>query len=326
VPADIRLGSIRFDPHPPLVEEPITFYAECLNVGDEPTGEFVAKFQLDASESFEVEVPNIPPGDTVYASWPHTPIAGGNHSIYCLLDAGGRVPEPEERYNQQTQYFEVGTRELPPSDSDGTEYYDDNAVAGAVVNQAGVRVNHWISLVLQAAEEWEGESEQRIKAWEAEGEAPVDFMSVAWAFASAVISHTPGASQGMAVIENVSEIYDKIQEFHGEATDEKAAKARLEAEVRRLKKGAGAALRDATNGFEGRLQAWLSPKNDESPLTFVEKGSTDPAYIGELCDWLGFVEPTEANTTVPIKKELTEAFDKVLEDVNRALFREMGYG
>src|SRR5687768_620692 len=129
--ADIRLGSIRFEPSPPLAEEPLTFWAECLNLGDEGTGDFVARFQLDSAETFEIGLGNIPPGESAFAMWPHDPIAGGNHMVYCLLDAEHAVPEAEERFNQLTQYFEVTARSLPPSDAEGTEYYDDNALASA---------------------------------------------------------------------------------------------------------------------------------------------------------------------------------------------------
>ena len=326
MPADIRLSSISFNPSPPLVDEPFTIYAECLNIGAEGTGSFLAKFQLDASETIEATVDNLAPQETKYAMWPHTAIAAGNHSVFCLLDAGHAVKEPEERFNQQTLYFQVQNRATPPSDSHGDEYYDDNALAQALVSQVGVRVNHWIALVVQAVEEWESETRQRIDQWDFNGDVQVDFMGVFGAFAQAVVSHVPGAGTAMSVLKDAGEIYNAIRAYNGSTPiTEATAKARLRASAQDLKVGAGASLRRATDGFETRLEQWLSPSNDHSPLAHVEKGSTDPAYIGQLADWLGFKDPTEATVTAPIKKELTDSFDKVFDAVAKEMWKASGY-
>lgn len=326
MPADIRLASLTFNPNPPVADEPFTVYAQCRNLGDEGTGSFVARFQLDAAESIDISVDNIAPNDETYASWPHAAIAEGNHSVYCMLDAGHTVAEPEERFNQQTVYFQVHKRSLPPSDAHGDQQYDDNALAQAVVSQIGVRVNHWVALVVQAVEEWESETRQRIDQWDFNGDVQVDFMSVFGAFAQAVYSRVPGASTAMSVLKDAGDIYNAIRAYNGTTPlGEAGAKAKLRASAQDLKVGAGSSLRKATDGFEPRLEQWLSPSNDQSPLAFVEKGSTDPAYIGQLCDWLGFAPPTEATVTAPIKKELTDAFDKVFDNVAKQLWKESGY-
>ena len=326
MPADIRLAGIQFEPEPKVVGEPVTFYAECQNAGDDGTGEFLARFILDGTETFEMPVDNLAPGETSYAIWPHEPIAEGHHSIYCMLDAAHVVPEPEERYNQQTIYFEVHQRSLPPSDADGTEYYSDDDLATAVSDQIGIRVDHWMALVIQAVDEWADEAERRIEAWNADGEAPVGFIGVIAAFQKAVIEHVPGASQGMSIIHSASDIYDAVQAARGEAPmGASGAKAKLRAEIFELKQGAGAALRGATDGYQTRIAAWLSPKNDQSPLTWVEKGSTDPSYVGQLCDWLGFAVPTEVTTTEPIKHALREAFEEEFNRVATELEKERGY-
>jgi hypothetical protein len=326
MPADIRLAGIQFEPEPKVVGEPVTFYAECRNAGDEGTGEFVARFVLDGSETFEMPVDNLAPGETSYAIWPHPPIAEGQHSIFCLLDATNVVPEPESRFNQQTIYFEVHQRSLPPSDADGSEYYSDDDLAAAVSDQIGIRVDHWMALVIQAVDEWADEAERRVEAWNLDGDADVGFVGVIAAFEKAVIGHVPGASQGMAIIESASDIYDAVQAARGNAPmGLSGAKAKLRAEIFELKQGAGAALRRATDGYQSRIAAWLSPKNDQSPLTWVEKGSTDSSYVGQLCDWLGFPVPTESNTTEPIKHELGEAFEEVFNRVATELEKEMGY-
>jgi hypothetical protein len=326
MPADIRLSTLTFDPNPPVAEDPFTVYAQCLNVGNEGTGPFVARFQLDARESIDIKVDNIAPNESTWASWPHAAIAVGDHSVYCMLDAGHAVPESEERFNQQTVYFKVAKRSQPPSDAHGTEYYDDNALAEAVISQLGARVNHWMILVVQAVEEWESETRQRIDQWDFNGDVQVDFMGVFGAFAQAVLSRAPGASQAMSVIKDLGDIYNAIRAYNGTTPiTEATAKARLRASAQDLKSGAGAALRTATDGYATRLTQWLSPSNDHSPLAHVEKGSTDPAYIASLCDWLGFPEANTQNTTTPIKKELTDSFDHEFDRVAKEMWKASGY-
>lgn len=56
----------------------------------------------------------------------------------------------------------------------------------------------------------------------------------------------------------------------------------------------------------------------------IEYGSTDLEYVASLADWLGVPEPNEENTTKPIKKEMMKGFERVMEDVNRQLFRQVG--
>ena len=159
MPADIRLGSITFNPSPPVAGEPFSCYAQCLNLGDEGTGNFIARFQLDAGRVDRRrgrQHPSRRDACTRRARTRRSP--SGDHSVFCLLDAGHSVAEPEERFNQQTQYFKVAARSLPPSDSGGTEQYDDNALAQAVVGEMRDRVDHWMTLVVQAVEEWESET------------------------------------------------------------------------------------------------------------------------------------------------------------------------
>lgn len=86
----------------------------------------------------------------------------------------------------------------------------------------------------------------------------------------------------------------------------------------------GTGLRQAIKGFDGRIRNYLSTDNDTSPLVNVEKGSTDPEYIGQLVTWLGFPEVDESNTTLPIKQEMAGAFEKVMWEVNRELQRAAG--
>ena len=46
---------------PAIRDEPLTFFAECINLGDEATGEFVARFELDNQDQFEAPISNVAP-------------------------------------------------------------------------------------------------------------------------------------------------------------------------------------------------------------------------------------------------------------------------
>jgi hypothetical protein len=102
------------------------------------------------------------------------------------------------------------------------------------------------------------------------------------------------------------------------------ARARLIAAIDEIKLATGAAIRQAIDGYPARLNAYLSPDNDNSPLSLVERGSTSSDYVASLADWLGVPESNEENTTKPIKREMMEGFKRVMEDVDRQLWREGG--
>ena len=261
MPADIRLGSITFNPSPPVAGEPFSCYAQCLNLGDEGTGSFIARFQLDAGQTQDVTVDNIPPGETLYATCPYAALAAGDHSVFCLLDAGHSVAEPEERFNQQTQYFKVGARSLPPSDSDGSTSYDDNALAQAVANEMRDRVDHWMTLVVQAVEEWESETRQRIDQWDFNGDAQVDFMSVLWAFASAVGSRAPGASTALGIVKDATDIYNAIQAYRGtSAARRRRRESQAEGIGARAQDGCGEFIAQGHRRFRGSPQCVVEPE------------------------------------------------------------------
>lgn len=326
MPADIRLSSITFNPSPPVAGEPFTIYAQCLNVGDEGTGQFIARFLIDGSETIDNHVDNIAPNESAYAWCPHAGMAEGNHSVHCTLDAGHTVAEPEERFNSQTQYFTVSKHAAAPADTNGSEYYDDNALATAVKAEVSSRVNHWMLLVVQAVDEWDAETQQRIEQWDFNGDVQVDLMGVVAAFGQAVASRIPGGSTAMGVVSDANSIISAIRAYAGNPPlTEAGAKAKLRTSVQHVRSGAGTSLRKATDGYETRLAQWLSPDNDNSPLAQVQKGSTDPAFVAQITDWLGFTPANEGNTTEPIKKELTDSFNVVFEQVAKQMWKESGY-
>ena len=61
----------------------------------------------------------------------------------------------------------------------------------------------------------------------------------------------------------------------------------------------------------------------DSPLKTIRFASLRSAYVAQVADDLGFAKPTPENTTQPIEQAMTEAFERVMADVNRQLFEEI---
>jgi hypothetical protein len=324
MPADLRIAQFVTDPYRPEAMGPFRFMVECANVGDEGTGPFVVRFELDQAESAELSVHNVAPHESEWVSWPHDGMGAGDHHIYCLLDAAHAVPEPESQRNQQSRYFEVAEIEFPPQDASGDVDYDDEALANAVIDRITARVNRWLILAVQAVDEWEIDAKKRVADYN-DADATVDPFPVIFAFAEAVIKRLPGMSTALGIIEDASGLVGLVRSNMGdEHMGLVGARARLIAAIDELKVATGAAIRQAIKGHEARLLARLSPENNDSPLHQIEYGSTDPEYVAALADWLGVPDPNEENTTEPIKKAMMEGFERVMEDVNRQLFREVG--
>ncbi len=321
--ADLRIAQLVTDPDQPEAMAPLRFMVECANVGDEGTGPFVVRFELDQAESVELPVQTVASQESEWVSWPHEGMRAGEHQIYCLLDAADAVPESEEQRNQQSLYFKVAEIEFAPQDARGDTDFDDNALANAVIATITGRVNLWFTLAVQAVEEWEIDAKQRVAEYN-DADATVDPAPAIAAFGEAVVKYLPGVSTGLGIMEDASKVVGLVQSYMGDEHMSLAgARARLIAAIEELKAATGAAMRQAIQGHEGRLRARLSPENNDSPLNEIEYGSTEPGYIASLADWLGVPEPNEANTTAPIKQEMMEGFERVMEDVNRQLFREV---
>jgi hypothetical protein len=140
------------------------------------------------------------------------------------------------------------------------------------------------------------------------------------------MSRLPGAAQGLGVLEDGADLLVMLRsEFGDDYLGESGAKKRLKRAVTDLNLAAGERIIASVMGSDERVRARLHPENDDSPLTGIEWGSTDPDYVSELCDWLGVLEPTRENTTGPIRLALDAEFDAVLDEVVKQLAREEGY-
>ncbi|MBA2283705.1 MAG: hypothetical protein H0W25_21060 [Acidimicrobiia bacterium] len=325
MPADLRIADLVTDPYHAEVGQPVAFLVNCHNVGDEGTGPFAVRFELDNQEYANFDTRGLGPGEDDWVRWPHDPLTEGAHHIYCLLDSTHAVPESEERHNQKSVHFQVTQPDRPPQDADGDEYYDDENLASLVAAGVIGRVNTWLGLAVQAVEEWGREAEGMVAAEYADVDATFDTAPVLFAFVQATAKHLPGVSTGMGVIEDAATLLGLVQGAMGNKHMTMAdARAKLFAAIPEIQAATGAGLRQAIQGFDGRIRAHLSPDNDSSPLVNVEKGSLDPAYIGSLVTWLGFPEVDESNTTLPIKQEMVDAFEQVTWEVNRELQRAAG--
>lgn len=322
MPADLRIRQINTDPDHPEGGQVIRFFVEAVNVGDEGTGPFVVRFELDNHETFDQTLDNLAPGESEWLYWPHDGLAQGAHHIAVHLDAERTVHETEENKNYMVRQFEVREIEFAPQDARyGEEDYDANKMANAVIASVQSRVALWYGFAVQAVEEWEVEA-KRLVADYSDADASVDALPVAFAFVQAVGKHLPGMGTAMGVIEDVGNLAGVVRAYMGNAPMTMAgARARLTAAIDEVKLATGSGLRDAVHGYETRVRDRLSPENPSSPLLGVEWGSDEPSYIDSLVDWLGVPQPTEANTTAPIKKEMHEAFEKVMWEVNRELQR-----
>jgi N-acetylmuramoyl-L-alanine amidase len=322
-PADLRVAQLVTDPYRPEAMAPFRFMVECANVGGEETGPFVVRFELDQAESVELSVQNVAPHESEWVSWPHDGMRAGDHHIYCLLDAAHAVPESEEQRNQQSVYFKVAEIEFPPQDADGDAHYDEKALANEVIHTIADRVDRWLILAVQAVVEWQIDAKKRVAAYNDDANVVVDPFPVITAFSEAIIKNVPGLSKGLGIIQDAYGLLVLVRENMGDQhMGLPGARARLIAAIDELTLATGKAIRQAIKDHDARLRARLSPDNDDSPLHQIDYGSTDPEYVAALADWLGVPVPDEENTTVPIKKEMMEGFERVMEDVDRQLWRE----
>jgi hypothetical protein len=325
MPADLRITQLLTDPNPPEAMASFFFNAECVNVGDEASGPFVVRFELDQDRSQELGVDNLAPQESTWVTWPYDDgLGAGDHFVYCVVDATDAVPEPEAQHNQQSLYFKVAEIEFGPADARaGEEGYDEEALANEVIDTITERVNHWLPLAIQAVDEWEKDAKLRIAEYN-DADATVDPAPVIAAFGEAVVRHLPGMATALGLLHDASDLIGMVHSHMGtQHMGLAGARARLEAAVDEIQLAAGAAIRETTDGFEDRLRTGLATDNPESPLHTIESASTEPKYVAELADWLGFPDPNTQNTTEPIKASMMAGLESVMEDVNRQLFREV---
>jgi hypothetical protein len=324
MPADLRIAQFLTKPRPPEAMAPFFFQVECANVGDEGTGPFVVRFELDQAESVEVPVENVAPQESEWVNWPYDAgLIAGDHHVHCLLDAARAVPEPEVGGNQKSLYFKVADIEFGPADARrGEEDYNEEALAAAVIDTIKHRVNHWTDLAVGAIVAWESEAKTRVADY-SDAKATVDPVPVIAAFGEAVVRHLPGMSTALGIMKDASQLLGLVQSYMGtEPMGLVGARARLLAAIDNIKVATSKAIGEAFDGYEGPLNSWLSTENPNSPLHQIQFASTRPEYVASVAESLGFPEPTLENTTEPIKQEMMEGFERVMEAVNRQLFRE----
>ncbi len=324
MPADLRIAQFVTDPLQPEAMAPVRFMVECANVGDEDTGPFVVRFELDQAGTIEVPVDNVAAQWSEWASWPHDGTVAGDHHIYCLLDAADAVPESDDQHNEQSLYFKVHEIEFAPQDADGDTDYNDEQLANAVIGTIMDRVNRGFTYSVSAVTEWGIEARKRVENEYGDADATVDPAPVVAAFAQAVVKYLPGMSTALGVMNDVQGFIGLVQGYMGTTPMGLAgARARLSAAIDEIQVATGKATRQAIDEYESRVRAWLTPENNESPLHQVEYGSLEPNYVAALADWLGVPEPSEGDTTDAIKREMTDGFERVMADVNRQLWQEV---
>jgi hypothetical protein len=312
MPADVRINQLVVDPQQPTADTPFHFWAECSNVGDEGTDPFTVHFELDQADSIDLPVQNVAPQESQWVNWPHDGMSVGDHVILCSLDAG-RAVSVNSKFN---------VRDIPQAPGGVTDY-DDDALANAVVNVISERVDHWLILAVQAVDEWGTEATGIVQAKYNDADATVNPAPVFIAVANVFFKDTPIVSTAYGIFSDIYGLVGVIQSSMGEQHLTLAgARTRLLAAIDELKSATGQAFRQETDGHQERLSAALSPDNNDSPLHQIKYGSLDPGYIDSLADWLGVPEPTEPNTTVPIKQAMTDGFQVVMDDVDRQLSQE----
>ena len=82
-------------------------------------------------------------------------------------------------------------------------------------------------------------------------------------------------------------------------------------------------VRVRATGLTDQVTQQLASAVDQA-LTQVESVENSPEYLGLLCDWMGFTEPTRQNTIDPVRQRLEYEFIGVWAQVKAELLRENG--
>ena len=325
--ANVQILRLITNPERVEAADPFHFMVEFTNQGDETTGVFPVRFELDGgADALEVDSPDVAPGGTDWAYWAHGGLREGNHSIYCRLDPGQTVLRGGGPHHEQTIYFEIHEIEFAPQDASGNEDYDEDALANAVATAILLRIGQWVSAADHAVNQWQKAADERVKDYIDAHTAPtLELDPFVEAIGEVILNHLPVVSEAKEMTEKV------MAEFNmggliragiaGAYNAVNTAHERLNRAVEEIASATIDAIHRSVLGADGRVREYLSFKtNDGSgPLIGVEFGSLDPAYIGSLADWLGVPEPSEANTTQPIQDGMTHEFEVVLAMVDRQL-------
>jgi hypothetical protein len=324
--ADLRIREFSTDPSRPEGGDPIVFVAECVNVGDEGSGPISVRFEIDKAEYRDFHLDTIAAGASEWVAWNHEGMSQGDHFVWCKVDFDNEVAEPEEDKNSKSLYFKVHEIEFAPVDArQGEANFNKREMAKELIRETNERVNLWLQFALRATTEWGKEAQKFVVAEYADVDATFDTIPVLFAFTQAVAQHLPGMSTAMGVIEDIHELGNLVNGAMGDKhMTLPDARAKLIEAISEIQTATGDGLQAAVEGYDKRIEGRLTDSNPDSPVHQIEYGSDEPTYIGSLVDWLGVPAPTTANTTEPIKKEMSEAFEKVTWEVNRQLQKAAG--
>jgi hypothetical protein len=65
-------------------------------------------------------------------------------------------------------------------------------------------------------------------------------------------------------------------------------------------------------------------KTIDDGMTYVDSSSMDDGYLAAMLDWMGFVQPTRANTLDPVRQALESEFFGVYQAVRNQLAHSEG--
>jgi hypothetical protein len=210
--------------------------------------------------------------------------------------------------------------EMPPQYAGA--YPDPHDTEGhvrrAIQAEAAHRLQLWTTFVLTAVSEFESAAYLHIDELEYEHDAAYSFDPVLASFVSVMLNTFPPTATATSVI---STVMGGIQSSYEEnlKTGMSAAKMRLHASVVALVQ----ASRERTTRAASAIHAQL-PDTVEDAMTWVDSASTDPDYVGAMCDWMGLVLPTRENTVHPVRQSLENPFFGVYQAVRAQLLRTEG--
>jgi hypothetical protein len=210
--------------------------------------------------------------------------------------------------------------EMPPqyagsySDPQDTEGH----VRRAIEREAGDRLSLWTTLMLEAVDEFETAANLHIDELEYEHDVAYDFSPVLTSFASAAINSFPPTA---AVTTVVTTVLEGVQSDYEDRlrTGLSGAKLQLHASVAAF---AQASRKSTTETAPAVLKQL--PEIVEDAMTWVDSASTDPEYVGAMCDWMGFALPTRENTVNPVRQALENPFFGIYQSVRAQLLRIQG--
>jgi hypothetical protein len=194
----------------------------------------------------------------------------------------------------------------------------EGKVAAAIQSAAGERLNLWTTLMLDAVNEFETAARKHVEDLEAEEELTFDFHPVLSSFVSAALNTFPPTAAVTSVVSTVMEgVKSAYSEQMGSATS---------GSLKQLKDSVAAlaqATREKTTEVAPAVLDQL-PNLVDDAMTWVDSASTDPDYVGAMCDWMGFQLPTRENTVNPVRQSLENPFFGVYQSVRAQILRAKG--